>query len=102
MLSIKNLTTTFDLDDCTVTAVDGLSFDLPQGSTLGIVGESGSGKSVSALSILRLLPKPMGKSSGEVLLDGENLLNLPADDMLKIRGNKISMIFQEKWHSNFT
>ena len=95
MLRIKNLTTTFDLDDCTVTAVDGLSFDLPQGSTLGIVGESGSGKSVSALSILRLLPKPMGKSSGEVLLDGENLLNLPADDMLKIRGNKISMIFQE-------
>ena len=95
MLSVKNLSTTFDLEDCTVTAVDGLSFDLPQGSTLGIVGESGSGKSVSALSILRLLPRPMGKSTGEVILDGENLLDLPAEKMLKIRGYKISMIFQE-------
>ena len=89
------MSTTFDLEDCTVTAVDGLSFDLPQGTTLGIVGESGSGKSVSALSILRLLPRPMGKSTGEVILDGENLLTLPAGKMLKIRGYKISMIFQE-------
>ncbi|WDE95695.1 ABC transporter ATP-binding protein [Lentisphaera profundi] len=95
MLQLKNLSTTFDLEDETICAVDQLSFDLPQGKTLGIVGESGSGKSVSALSILRLLPKPMGKSTGKILLDGQNILALSPNEMLKIRGNKISMIFQE-------
>lgn len=95
MLQVKNLSTTFALEDQTVCAVDKLSFDLPQGKTLGIVGESGSGKSVSALSILRLLPRPMGQSTGEVLLDGNNILEMNPEEMLKIRGNKISMIFQE-------
>ncbi|MDD7985428.1 ABC transporter ATP-binding protein [Lentisphaera marina] len=89
------MSTTFALENETVCAVDKLSFDLPQGKTLGIVGESGSGKSVSALSILRLLPRPMGQSTGEVLVDGKNILDMNPEEMLKIRGNKISMIFQE-------
>ena len=96
ILEVKDLSTTFDLTkELRVTAVDKLSFSLLKGQTLGIVGESGSGKSVTALSILRLLPKPMGQSTGEILLDGENILSLKTEDMLKIRGFKVSMIFQE-------
>jgi len=75
--------------------VDGLSFSIDRGQTLGLVGESGCGKSITALSILRLVPPPGEVTSGKVLLDGTNLLDLPERDMRKIRGNRISMIFQE-------
>ena len=77
-------------------AVDGVSFELARGETLGIVGESGCGKSVTSLSIMRLLPKPAGQIvGGEILFKGEDLVQLPADDMHNIRGNRIAMIFQE-------
>lgn len=77
-------------------AVDGVSFNILRGETLGVVGESGCGKSVTALSILRLVPAPMGRIvGGEILFDGKNLLDLPETEMRRIRGNDISMIFQE-------
>jgi oligopeptide/dipeptide ABC transporter ATP-binding protein len=94
-LEVKNLSTTFDVEAGTVTAVDKVSFKLEKGKTLGIVGESGSGKSVTSLSIMRLLPIPMGKSTGQIIFEGEDILGLPVGDMLNIRGRKISMIFQE-------
>tara|TARA_B100000427_G_scaffold210506_1_gene175487 strand:- start:3688 stop:4680 length:993 start_codon:yes stop_codon:yes gene_type:complete len=96
LLEVRDLVTAFDTDQGQVTAVDGVSFDVRKGRTLGIVGESGCGKSVTAMSIMRLLPQPMGKIlQGEVLFDGMNLRTLPAEDMRTIRGNRISMIFQE-------
>jgi oligopeptide/dipeptide ABC transporter ATP-binding protein len=76
--------------------VDGVSFDLEQGETLGLVGESGCGKSVSALSIMRLIPDPPGRIvAGEVMFDGQDLLKLPEPEMRGIRGKQISMVFQE-------
>jgi len=96
LLQVRDLVAAFDTDDGQVTAVDGVSFTVHKGRTLGIVGESGCGKSVTALSIMRLLPQPMGKIlGGEVIFDGNNLATLPAGDMRSIRGNRISMIFQE-------
>ena len=96
LLQVRDLITGFDTDDGQVTAVDGVNFDVHKGCTLGIVGESGCGKSVTAMSVMRLLPQPMGKIlGGEVLFDGMNLRTLPAEDMRTIRGNRISMIFQE-------
>jgi len=96
ILEVKNLTTRFNTPKGMVTAVDGVSFDVFKGKSLGIVGESGSGKSVTALSIMRLIPTPPGEiASGEVKLNGEDILTLPDLDMRRIRGNKIGMIFQE-------
>ena len=96
LLEVRDLVTAFDTDAGQLTAVDGVSFPVPRGRTLGIVGESGCGKSVTAMSIMRLLPQPMGKIlSGEVLLGDTNLATLPRDEMRSIRGNRISMIFQE-------
>jgi len=96
VLEVKNLVTTFSLESGSVNAVDGVSFSVRKGKTLGIVGESGCGKSVTSLSILRLIPNPPGKiSGGEILYKGKNLLDLPMNEMRKIRGNEISMIFQE-------
>ena len=96
ILELKNLTTVFNTDQGTVTATDNVSFDIKKGQTLGIVGESGCGKSVTALSIMRLIPSPPGKiTSGEVIYKGENLLDRDFSQMQKIRGNEISMIFQE-------
>ncbi len=96
LLQVRYLITAFDTDEGQVTAVDGVSFDVRKGRTLGIVGESGCGKSVTAMSVMRLLPQPMGKIlGGEVLFDGMNLRTVPAEDMRSIRGNRISMIFQE-------
>ncbi|MEM7396251.1 MAG: ABC transporter ATP-binding protein [Verrucomicrobiota bacterium] len=96
ILEISDLVTAFDTDDGRVTAVDSVSFDVPKGKTLGLVGESGCGKSVTALSIIRLLPRPMGQVlSGQVLLEGRNLLEVDREEMYKIRGNEIGMIFQE-------
>jgi len=96
VLEVRDLVTTFDTDSGTLTAVDGVSFQLHKGRTLGIVGESGCGKSVTAFSIMRLLPQPMGKiAGGQVLFDGKDLVKLTPDDMLKIRGDRMGMIFQE-------
>ena len=96
LLEIKNLRTYFETDDGLVKAVDGISFQLQRGETLGIVGESGSGKSVTNLSIIRLIPDPPGKIvSGEVIFKGQDILLLPPDAVRKIRGRRISMIFQD-------
>ena len=96
ILSINNLVTEFDTDEGRVRAVDNVSFTAQSGQTLGIVGESGCGKSVTALSIMRLLPQPMGQIvSGSIELDGTDLTQLPIAQMEKIRGAKIGMVFQE-------
>lgn len=93
---MKNLVTAFDTESGKIRAVDGVSFEVKKGQTLGIVGESGCGKTVTALSIMRLLPKPTGIiEDGQILFDGSDILGLPADRMHEIRGNRISMIFQE-------
>jgi oligopeptide transport system ATP-binding protein len=96
ILSVRDLRTYFETDDGTVKAVDGISFELQRGETLGIVGESGSGKSVTNLSIIRLIPEPPGKIvSGEILFEGQDLRSLPVDELRKIRGKRIAMIFQD-------
>lgn len=96
LLSIRDLRTHFTTPNGIARAVDGVSFDIPPGKTLALVGESGSGKSVTAMSILRLIPSPPGKIvSGEVVFEGRNLLALPEPELRAIRGNDISMIFQE-------
>ena len=96
VIDVRDLVTTFDTDAGVLTAVDGVSFSVRRGRTLGIVGESGCGKSVTALSIMRLLPQPMGRiAGGEVLFDGRNLATLPPEEMRHIRGGRIGMIFQE-------
>ena len=96
ILQIKDLRTFFDTRDGTVRAVNGVSLELYAGETLCIVGESGCGKSVTAMTILGLLPKPPARiESGEILFQGTDLLKLDEQDMRAIRGNDISMIFQE-------
>ena len=96
VLEVDNLVTTFDTDAGTLTAVDGVSFSVSAGRTLGIVGESGCGKSVTALSIMRLLPQPMGQiANGQIRLEGKDIVSLPIEEMHKIRGGRIGMIFQE-------
>ena len=96
LLSVKDLRTHFFTQDGVVKAVDGVSFDVQEGETLGLVGESGSGKSVTALTILRLIPQPPGKIvGGEVNFQGVDLLKVDEETIRKIRGAKIAMIFQE-------
>ncbi|NBD37021.1 MAG: ATP-binding cassette domain-containing protein [Verrucomicrobia bacterium] len=96
ILEVEDLVAAFDTDAGQVTAVDGVSFEVRRGRTLGIVGESGCGKSVTAFSIMRLLPQPMGKIlRGQIRLDGKDLLQLSAEEMHKVRGDRIGMIFQE-------
>ena len=95
LLEVKDLKTYFYTEDGVVHAVDGVSFEVYPGEVLGLVGESGCGKSVTSLSIMRLISKPGKVDAGEILLDGENLLKLPEDEMIKVRGNRISMIFQQ-------
>ncbi len=95
ILQVKNLKTYFYTEDGVVRAVDGVSFELYPGETLGIVGESGSGKSVTSLSIMRLLDEKGRIESGEIIFKGKDLLKLPEHEMRKIRGNEIAMIFQE-------
>ena len=96
LLDVKDLKTYFETEDGVVKAVDGISFSLKRGETLGIVGESGSGKSVTNLSIIRLIPDPPGKIvSGEVVFNGQDILLLPTEAVRKIRGRQIAMIFQD-------
>jgi peptide/nickel transport system ATP-binding protein len=96
LLDVRGLETRFKTEDTELKAVDGVSFAVPAGATVGIVGESGSGKSVTALSILRLVRDPPGRIvGGQILFHGQDLLALPERRMREIRGNRISMIFQE-------
>ncbi len=96
LLEIRNLKTHFFTHEGTVKAVDGVSFKINHGETLGIVGESGSGKSVTALSVMKLIPYPPGKIvNGEIYFEGKDLLKLNDKEIREIRGKKISMIFQE-------
>src|SRR4051812_28912514 len=96
LLRVNNLETQFKTADGLVRAVNGVSFSLNEGETLGIVGESGSGKSVTALSIMRLIPTPPGKiANGEVLFRGADLLKYNESQMRQVRGKEIAMIFQD-------
>jgi len=96
LLEVRDLRTHFFTQEGVVKAVDGVSFTLEEGETLGLVGESGCGKSVSALSIMRLVPDPPGKTvGGEVIFDGQDLLKLPDAEIRRVRGKQIAMVYQE-------
>ncbi|MGL6263261.1 ABC transporter ATP-binding protein [Aeromonas jandaei] len=96
MLTVRDLEVTFTVDGDELKVLDGVSFSVAPGQTLGLVGESGCGKSVTALAIMGLLPRPHGRVvAGTIDFEGENLLALPPEQMHKVRGNRISMIFQE-------
>jgi oligopeptide transport system ATP-binding protein len=96
LLEVRDLRTYFHVLDGTVPAVDGVSYSLKRGKSLGIVGESGSGKSVSALTMMRLLDIPPAEiRSGEIWFDGKEILSMPMEEMRKLRGNDMAMIFQE-------
>jgi len=96
LLSVEQLNTHFFTEDGVARAVDGVSFSIRRGATFGLVGESGCGKSVTALSILRLVPTPPGRIvSGRILFDGRDLLSLSEKEIRQVRGNRIAMVFQE-------
>jgi oligopeptide transport system ATP-binding protein len=96
LLSVRDLVVRFRTHEATVHAVNGVSFDLEEGETLGLVGESGCGKSVTNLAIIRLLPKPAGRiEGGEVMFDGQNLMKLRESEIRDVRGREIAMIFQD-------
>jgi oligopeptide/dipeptide ABC transporter ATP-binding protein len=95
LLELRDVRVFFHLEDGVARAVDGVSYSVDQGGTLGVVGESGCGKSVTALSILKLVPAPGRVESGEILFRGDNLLEYSEDQMRRLRGNRIGMIFQE-------
>lgn len=96
IIDIRNLRTYFDTDDGVVKAVDGVNYSIEAGKTLGVVGESGCGKSVTAMSVLQLIPQPPGRiAGGEVFFKGRDLTKVSAKEMRAIRGNEISVIFQE-------
>jgi oligopeptide transport system ATP-binding protein len=96
LLEVKDLRVYFRSEEGTVKAVDGISFEVKQGETLGIVGESGSGKTVANLSLMRLIPEPPGEIvSGSVVLRGRDVLKLPARDLRRLRGKQVAMIFQD-------
>ena len=96
LLDVKNLKTQFFTQDGVVKAVDDVSFHIMPGETLGIVGESGCGKSITAMSLMRLIPSPPGKIvGGQIMFDGEDILKMSDEEVRSIRGNKIAMIFQD-------
>jgi ABC-type dipeptide/oligopeptide/nickel transport system ATPase component len=95
LLDVRGLRTSFATRDGMVRAVDGIDFHVDRGEIMGLVGESGCGKSVTSLSILRLIASPGRIEAGEILFDGQDLLKIGPDEMRRIRGNRISMIFQQ-------
>jgi ABC-type dipeptide/oligopeptide/nickel transport system ATPase component len=95
LLDVHNLMTYFFTSGGLIKAVRGLEFSIREGETLALVGESGCGKSMTALSLLRLVPEPGRIVEGEIFFDGEDLLRIPEEEMRRIRGNQITMIFQE-------
>jgi oligopeptide transport system ATP-binding protein len=96
LLEVKSLKTRFFTEDGVVHAVNGISYELGEGGTMGIVGESGCGKSVSVLSLMRLIPEPPGKIvGGEVVFEGRDLMEMDLDEVRRVRGNKIAMVFQD-------
>ena len=96
VLDIKDLVTRFYTADGVVKAVDGVSYKVHEGEIVGVVGESGSGKSVTALSVMRLIPWPPGKvENGSAVLNGEDMITMSNEDVLNVRGDDIAMIFQE-------
>ena len=95
LLEVKDLKVHFPTEDGLVKAVDGVSFSVAPGETLGVVGESGSGKSVSFLTVMGLITREQAQIEGEVIFQGQDLLTLPADEMRTVRGAKVSMIFQD-------
>ena len=95
LLEVKNLKTYFYTEDGVVHAVDGVDFSIFPGEVLGIVGESGCGKSVTSLSIMRLISTPGKIVDGEINFDGKNLVTASDEEMMQVRGNRISMIFQQ-------
>jgi len=96
LLDVRGLTVRFRTERGELTAVDDVSFSLEAGQTLAIVGESGSGKSVTAMSLMRLIPDPPGRiTAGQVLFEGQDLLQLSESQMRAIRGDRIAMVFQE-------
>lgn len=95
LLEVKNLKTYFYTEDGVVRAVDGVNFEVYWAKSLELWGSLGCGKSVTSLSIMRLIAPPGKVAEGEILMGGQNLLNLSEEEMTKIRGNKISMIFQQ-------
>ncbi len=95
ILEVRNLKTYFFTEDGVVKSVDGVDFTVRRGEVLGLVGESGCGKSVTSLSIMRLIGQPGKTIDGEIIFDGRDLLKLPEAEMVKVRGNKIAMIFQQ-------
>src|SRR5256714_10040339 len=100
LLEVRNLKTYFSVEGSELRAVDGVSFSLEAGGTLGLVGESGCGKSVTALSIMGLIPQPPGRiAGGEILFEGADLLKLPQERLRELRGDRMAMIFQEPMSS---
>ncbi|HSG29424.1 MAG TPA: ABC transporter ATP-binding protein [Candidatus Krumholzibacterium sp.] len=96
LLEIKDLRTEFNTEEGRAVVVDGVTFSVGRGETVGLVGESGCGKSVTALSVMRLVPDPPGRiTGGSVMLEGRDILRLPEKEMRKVRGNEISIVFQE-------
>ena len=95
ILDVKNLKTYFYTEDGVVKSVDGVDFSVRRGEVLGLVGESGCGKSVTSLSIMRLIAQPGKVIAGEIIFDGKDILKIPENEMVHIRGNRISMIFQQ-------
>ncbi|HBF77913.1 MAG TPA: dipeptide/oligopeptide/nickel ABC transporter ATP-binding protein, partial [Clostridiaceae bacterium] len=96
LITIKNLKTYFYTEDGVVRAVDDVSFKIKEGETVGIVGESGCGKSITAMSMIRLIPNPPGViEGGEIIFDGKNVLEMSEEELRNMRGNEISVIFQE-------
>ena len=99
LLQVKNLEVLFKHDNEVVKAVDGIDFEINENEVLGLVGESGSGKTVTALSVMQLLPEQNCSQRGDIIFENNNLSNLKKEDVLKIRGSKIGMIFQEPFTS---
>ena len=95
LLEVRNLTAAFQTENGLVRAVDDVSFDVPRGKCVGIVGESGCGKSVTAMSLVRLLPQPEGKIlRGRVMFDGEDVLKMSHERLRELRGGQVGVIFQ--------